>query len=502
NVLSMAVSPVTGNLWLGTNGGLAEIDSRSRDVVRTVTKSDGLVDNEVWSLGSVFVDEDGIVYYGTAKGLSIYDPEADRPNLVPARPRITEVRYRENGWGDNEFAVEYAALSFAREKEVEYRTRLVPYETDWSEPTKDHRIRYTNLPAFFADRDYTFELQASNGSGVWTEQALSYPFSVAPAWYLRWWALLSYLALAGGGVFTYIRHKTRVQAEQLAQEREINERLRRIDRLKDEFLANTSHELRTPLNGIIGIAESMMDGVAGNLGHKAMSNIALIIASGKRLANLVNDILDFSKLKERELELRRKAVDVSVLGDIVLRVSEPLIEGKNLILKNTIPRDLPPAHADEDRLQQVLYNLIGNAIKFTHEGSVILSGRSGDGIIEIGVADTGIGIPKEKHEAIFQSFEQVDASTGREYGGTGLGLAVTRQLVELHGGSIRVESTENVGSTFLFTLPIADGEAEEVQANQYLSRVTEVDADESDDDLADETLPAQVHEDEEIHVLV
>jgi two-component system sensor histidine kinase ChiS len=471
NALSLAVSPTTGNLWVGTNGGLAEVDPESHKVVRTVTKQDGLVDNEVWYYGSVFVDEQERVYYGTAKGLTVYNPILDGANGVAPTPRITRVTYRENSWGNNELALEYAALSFANERQVRYQSRLVGYDEDWSLPTDERRIRYTNLPAWVFSREFTFELRATNNDGIVSNLRVSYTVSVSPPWFLRWWAFAVYVLLAGGAIYTYIEHKTRKQAEQLAKERTINERLRRIDRLKDEFLANTSHELRTPLNGIIGIAESMMDGVAGVLSPKAMSNIGLIIASGKRLANLVNDILDFSKLKEHELELRRKAVDVSVLGDIVLRVSEPLIEKKPLVLKNTIPRDLPPALADENRLQQILHNLIGNAIKFTHEGSVTLTGSVADEFVRICVIDTGIGIPAEKQDAIFKSFEQVDASTAREYGGTGLGLAVTKQLVELHGGEVGVESSTEDGSTFFFTLPLADGEAEELEGAEYLRRI-------------------------------
>ncbi len=375
NALSIAVSPTTSNLWVGTNAGLAEVDPETHQVVRTVTKQDGLIDNEVWYYGSVFVDESEKVYYGTANGLTVYSPVLDGPNSVAPTPRITRIAYRENNWGNNELVLEYAALSFANERQVKYRTRLVGYDEDWSSSTADHRIRYTNLPAWLFSRDYTFELVATNNHGVASNFPVRSTISVMPAWFLRWWAFAIYLILAGGAIYGYIQHKTRIQAEQLAKERKINERLRRIDRLKDEFLANTSHELRTPLNGIIGIAESMIDGVAGVLSPKAMSNIGLIVASGKRLANLVNDILDFSKLKEHDLELQLKAVDMSVLGDIVLRVSEPLIQKKPLILKNAIPRDLPPALADENRLQQVLYNLVGNGIKFTPEGSVTLYGQ-------------------------------------------------------------------------------------------------------------------------------
>jgi len=141
------------------------------------------------------------------------------------------------------------------------------------------------------------------------------------------------------------------------------------------------------------------------------------------------------------------------VADVVLTLSRPLVAGKSLQLVNEIPPDLPLAEADENRVQQILYNLVGNAIKFTPSGAVTVSARPIDGFVEVTVADTGIGIPADKHAVIFESFEQVDATMTREYGGTGLGLAVTRQLVELHGGGIRVESEVGEGSRFIFTLP-------------------------------------------------
>jgi PAS domain S-box-containing protein len=229
---------------------------------------------------------------------------------------------------------------------------------------------------------------------------------------------------------------------------------KRIEALKDEFLANTSHELRTPLYGMIGIAESLIDGVAGSLTEKQAINLANIVSSGKRLAGLVNDILDFSKLKNQDIELQRKPVDFRQIVEIVLLFCRPLVAGKPLNLYNAVPTELPAVDGDENRLQQIVYNLIGNAIKFTESGCVTVGARVlSDSMMEVTVADTGIGISPEQFAAIFQSFEQLDASISRAYGGTGLGLSITKQLVELHGGTIRVESELSRGTRMIFTLP-------------------------------------------------
>ncbi|SHG22069.1 ATP-binding protein [Flagellimonas flava] len=231
--------------------------------------------------------------------------------------------------------------------------------------------------------------------------------------------------------------------------------LQKIDKLKDEFLANTSHELRTPLVGIIGLTESLTDGVAGKLPKKAMDNLGMIATSGKRLAHLVNDILDFSKLKNKDLELSTRPVDIYAVSNIVLQLSQPMLQDKKLKLINSIPKEISLVEADENRLQQIIHNLIGNAIKFTPKGYITLLAETKGKMLSVTVSDTGIGIPEDNLDRIFNSFEQGDGSTQREYGGTGLGLSVTKQLVELHGGEIRATSELGKGSIFTFTLPLS-----------------------------------------------
>ena len=186
-----------------------------------------------------------------------------------------------------------------------------------------------------------------------------------------------------------------------------NEALSQLDKIKDEFLANTSHELRTPLNGIIGIAESMIDGATGSLTPTQMHNLAMVVASGRRLSNLVNDTLDSSRLKHRELDLKLGPVDMHALTDIVLTLSRPLANQKSLQLINQLDPDLPLVNADENRVQQIMHNLVGNAIKFTQTGTVTISATRQDDMLAVTISDTGIGIPPDKLDTIFQSFEQI-----------------------------------------------------------------------------------------------
>jgi len=258
------------------------------------------------------------------------------------------------------------------------------------------------------------------------------------------------------------KEKERLQREAIAN-------LEKANQLKDEFLANTSHELRTPLNGIIGIAESLLDGAAGPLPEVACENILLVVASGKRLANLVNDILDISKLKNGEIILKSNVVDLRQIVNMVLPVLQPLAARKSLQLINAIPNDLPFARADEDRLQQIFHNLVGNAIKFTSVGYVTINAQSVDGSLQVCVQDSGCGIPSDQFEHIFESFRQGDGSVSRMHGGTGLGLSLCRQLVQLHGGKIWVESELGKGSRFCLTLPQADQTAQPIDLDIRLA---------------------------------
>jgi signal transduction histidine kinase/CheY-like chemotaxis protein len=237
-----------------------------------------------------------------------------------------------------------------------------------------------------------------------------------------------------------------------------NDRLKELDKIKDDFLANTSHELRTPLNGIIGLTESLLEGAGGPLSKKAEFNLNMIISSAKRLVNLVNDILDFAKIRNKELEISLKDIDIYQITEVVSTLCRMLIGNKDIKLINKIPKNFPIIYGDDARVEQILYNLIGNAIKFTHKGEIIIDAEiSKDKTTAIFyVKDTGIGIAPDKLDKIFESFEQSDNSISRKYGGTGLGLSITKQLIELQGGEIHVESKLGEGTTFVFTLPISD----------------------------------------------
>lgn len=245
--------------------------------------------------------------------------------------------------------------------------------------------------------------------------------------------------------------------ENYSKELEIkNSNLQKLDQLKDEFLANTTHELKTPLHGIIGILEPLLEGNHGMLTLEQQRDVTLAISSSKRLSGLVNDILDFSKLKNRDIILRKQSIDIFVLTDMVCKTFEHQVSKKAINLINKIDSSLPLINADENRFLQIMYNLLGNAVKFTDSGEITITANIKEDYMHITVSDTGVGIQKDKQQVIFDAFEQADSSVSRNYGGTGLGLAITKSLVELHGGKIQVTSEPLKGASFTFTLPLLE----------------------------------------------
>ena len=244
------------------------------------------------------------------------------------------------------------------------------------------------------------------------------------------------------------------QGEAAAELTRMNDRLQHASRAKSEFLANMSHELRTPLNAILGFTEMMRDGLYGEVPPDLDEPLADIQTNGRHLLRLINDVLDLSKIEAGRMELAPGEYTVSEVLDTVRASLRSLAEAKGLAVAVSAPPDLPPARGDVKRLTQCLMNLVGNAIKFTRAGSVTVEARLDGASLLFRVTDTGIGIPKEQLDHVFDEFRQVDATITREYGGSGLGLAITRRFVELHGGRIGVESELGRGTTFWFTVPL------------------------------------------------
>jgi len=267
---------------------------------------------------------------------------------------------------------------------------------------------------------------------------------------------LSWLPLLGLGAIVVLllwvnRRYAREHAAVLSLKND-NERLRVTDQERDRLLVDTTHELRTPLNGIVGIAESLRAGALGPLSTRQKQNLDLVIATGSRLANTVNDILDFTRLHESKIELEPRPLSLYPLAGSILALNTPMLHGRPVAMINAVPDDCPPVMADENRLVQILHNLVGNAVKVTSEGEIEIGARvEGDRVV-VWVRDTGIGIAAEDQEAIFERFHQLE--NGKTPEGLGLGLAISHELVRLHGSRIELHSEPGKGCELRFSLPI------------------------------------------------
>ena len=384
--------------------------------------------------------------------LKIGDQTYDIADGEVLKAHISKTDRIELAYDQNDLTFGFVALHYALPSENTIMYKLEGIDHEWIKAGKDRQARYAGLPP----GSYTLKIKAANASGTWTQESSALSIVINKAWWATPLAYVAYLLGLAVLIFFLVKRITRkqeeklkIQEKELQLERQLTDQLKAVDQLKDQFLANTSHELRTPLNGIIGLSEGVYD---RSDVEEDRGDLALIISSGKRLHYLVDDILDFSKLKKGELELELLPVNLKSVVDLVCRMSKPAIQKKNLTLSHDTPDLLPAVKADMHRLQQIFYNLIGNAIKFTETGGVNISSEQVGNMVKISISDTGIGIPEDKIEEVFEEFKQGDGSTSRKFGGTGLGLTITKRLVGLHGGEIGVESQEGVGSTFWFTL--------------------------------------------------
>ncbi len=481
------------SLWCSTNNGITNIlynnetGSKKDILVYNYYMEDGLQSNE-FNQYSCYKNDEGIMYFGGVNGFNRFDPKTISTKSNQPTAMITDFKVigKEKSFiinndkpivlshNENFFYIEFTALDYSYSDRIKYAYKLDGLDNDWIFANNRRFVNYTNLK----DGEYTFIVKSSNKLGVWSDEEekwdkllikINPPFWKTPLAYILYsFVLLCLIILIICYIIRRFKKKNlELNKERIEKERQqiLNQKLRVIDKIKDEFLANTSHELKTPLNGIIGITESLIDGVCGEISPEVRENLILITQSGRRLYNLVNEILDYSKLKNDKLILNKKPVDIKDLCNIVITTIKPTLKDKEIEIFNLIDEDTPLVMGDENRIEQILFNIIGNAVKFTKEGSIEIKSRvvkredfnsikTNNDFLELSISDTGIGIPKDKIKYIFNPFEQLDGSISKEYEGTGLGLSITKKIIEEHNGFIDVDSELSKGSVFKVYFPI------------------------------------------------
>jgi signal transduction histidine kinase/CheY-like chemotaxis protein len=424
---------------------------------------------------------DGKLWFPTYGGVVVVDPNNTRRNQEPPPVVIEEAMFGRQsvrpsrdlrlGPTAGNFTIQYTALSYRSPKQVRFRYKLEGMDPNWIDAGNRRAAYYTNVPP----GKYRFLVFAANSDGVWGREPAVLNFELLPHFYeTTWFYLGSAIFIAAAFSSAYLYHVRRLRARQraleahvesrtfelrheIAERKQAQETACRATRVKSEFLAVMSHEIRTPMNGVIGMTELLLDTALTETQRDYANSVR---SSGESLLSIINDILDFSKIEAGKMEIKLAGFDLATCLEEIVTLLMPRAEEKGLrMLLRYGPKVPERVVGDSGRIRQIVLNLVGNAIKFTEDGDVwidvdcTVTGDS-NGIFRICVTDTGIGIPQDKQNLLFEEFSQIDSSQTRKYSGTGLGLAIAKKLVKAMGGEIGFDSTPGTGSRFHFTIPL------------------------------------------------
>ena len=455
------------NLWIPLETGLYKFNTLTRSF-KYYSSEDGLPD---WfSLESfAFRGPDGSIYFNTNKGQIVFHPNSIKDDPNPPQVLLTSIslfnrpdeKLNYDGfiselkditipYDQNDLRFDFVGLHFSAPERNKYQYILENFDDDWTDAGNQRQATYTNL----APAEYIFKVTASNKDGVWNKEGASIKIIITPPWWKTGWAYLLYILLTGSII--YFIWKAQLRRIKNKQEFEMSkfeaQKLQEVDKMKTRFFTNISHEFRTPLTLILGPSKQLS---SSSNEEKTKATADLIHRNAKKLNKLVDELLDIAKIETGEMKLKASPLNIISLTKEIAFSFYSLAERKRITFNLISDQDEIIVYVDKEKVDKILTNVLSNAFKFTPDtGKISITIKSSKKDCEIVVADSGTGIPRNELDKIFDRFYQVDGSQTREYEGTGIGLSLTKELIELHRGQIKVESLEGKGSVFHLIFPL------------------------------------------------
>lgn len=455
-----------GRIWSSSQHGVACYDPEN-DIFKNYDFTYGLPAGGLADI-SGYKNKSGEMFFGGQNGLYQFHPDNIEDNLyIPPVVISTFKIFNEDvkldtvifnkksihlKYSDNSLSFEFAALNFVSPGKNQYAYKLEGFEKDWVYSGGRRYVSYSNLDP----GTYVFRVKASNNDGIWNEEGSSLAIIISPPWWKTWWAYISYILLFGFSLYGLRRYELNRASlkNQVKTERAVLKEREETDKMKSRFFANISHEFRTPLTLIIGPAEKIISDTSDDIKKDA----AIIKRNSRRLLQLINQLLDLSKLEAGRLKLEATCSNIVSFVKGVTLSFESLSESKDITLKLNSEKEFIELYFDKEKMMKILTNILSNAFKFTpEEGTITVAVKEVNSILQIRIKDTGIGIPPEELPRLFDRFYQVDSTHTREYEGTGIGLALTKELAELHHGTIKVQSEQKESGSwteFILEFPL------------------------------------------------
>jgi signal transduction histidine kinase/ligand-binding sensor domain-containing protein/DNA-binding response OmpR family regulator len=476
NSVNSILEDDNGNLWLGTGSGISFFDITNKKFTN-YSSADGL-SGTIMNFESALKLNNGEMLFGSTRGLNLFDPKKIKLSKFQPPVVFTDFQiFNESvtvgnnsvleksisisneiklSYNQDVFSLEFAALDYNSPKSIQYAYIMEGFDEYWINSGDRRFVTYTNLEP----GNYTFKVKSTNADGVWNEKYSSIRFLIESPWWRTPWAYLSYVLLIGLGLFVIRRfelNRTKLRNELKLQQFEVEQKTK-LEEIKSRFFANLSHEFRTPLMLIKGPLEQLKKERSSD---SYFGNIDLIERNSDRLKELIDQLLELSQLEKAAIPLKAKQENVIAMLKGLLSSFESLAKHKIISIKFESDTDSKVCWIDRDKFEKIINNLLSNAFKFTSSGGEVIVGagelrKDGKRYAEIKISDTGISIPKDQIDKIFDRFFQVDDSTQKTYGGSGIGLALVKEFIDLHKWKISVESEDGKGTVFKLLIPMWD----------------------------------------------